>query len=498
MVAMTQSWCRVFPVGIRAVAGRGSATAPVARRFTSLVDAGKVPGPPRLPLLGNLHNFDVGQLLGGDMRPIYAEYGPIVNINLAGTELVFLSDVNMAREVLKDRAGDFTNGDQFRNVFGSMFPTSVIVVEGSQWQRVRRILQRAVQGTRVAEVIRPMSNVIDRADKLMIRHGEPCDVHRLSANITFDTFGIWAYDVELNMVAGENADLLDACETVTEALCYRMHKMPIPFMWKMPTPLNRRLATALQVIRDHASQLLELAKKRVVQEENPRSQTNLLDALVIASMAEDDARDRLTDEEMLDNMCTIFFGAYDTTSATLAFTLHFLATHAEAQDSLAAELAGINLEDITMKQLHDLKYLDMVTKEANRLRSTAWAFPRTAKLDTKVGGYTIRKGTNVLIDHTGLSARDPTNWGNQQDLDNFRPGRWAEVKPHRLASLPFGFGARMCIGAQVATMEHKLTTASLIQKYSWHADPDRPLKITTKLGLTPNGGCWLIPEKRPQ
>lgn len=466
------------------------------RSFSAQNTLNEVTGPPLLPIIGNLHNFDVNQIMTGNLRPTYEKYGSIFKINMVGTELIFLSDVDMAREVLRERAHDFTNGDSFRNVFGSLFPTSVIVVEGAQWQRVRRILQRAVQGTRVSEIIRPMCGLVDLAARLKIQQDQPCDVHRMASNITFDTFGMWAYGVELNMIAGENADLLDACETVSEALNWRLNKLPIPFLWQVPTPFNRRVSASLNIIRSHAARLLDLARQRLSVQEVVTSKTNLLDAMVLASLAEEDTKNRLTDEELIDNMSTVFFGAYDTTSATLAFTLNFLAENQEAQELLAAELSGINLKEISREELEALSYLDMVAKEANRLRSTAFAIARTAKVDTQVGNYRVPAGTNVIIDHTSLTARNPELWGNQEDLEKFRPHRWQEVKPHRLASLPFGFGTRMCIGIQVATVEHKIITAKLVQRYRWQTDPGRPLKVTSKIGIVPQDGCWLVPSLR--
>lgn len=440
-------------------------------------------------------NFDMNTLRNPDLfRKVYAEHGPMVKLTLPGMNIVVLSDVHLAREVLKDNAQKFTNGDTFRKVFGWFFPTSVIVVEGAQWQRIRRIISRAIQGTRISEALRPMHLVAGRAEKLYLagKMGEPCDVHRLAAQLTFDTFGFWAYDVDFNTMGGDNPKLLESCEAIADVLSSRNDK-PFEWLWKLPTAENKAANDGLAFLQAYSSKLLA---SREESDLGTGPQKDLLAALLAASSAEDDAKNRMSRQEIIDNIGTIFFGAYDTTSATIAFTLHFLAENPASQELLAAELANHDLGSIDKDVLEKLPYLDMVCLEANRMRSTAFGFPRTATTDVEVGGYRIHKGTLILIDHTGLTSRDPELWGGQTDLDNFRPERWSEVKPHKLASLPFGFGARRCPGSQLATMEHKYFTAALVQAYSWRLDAARPLEVSVKVGLCPKNGCWLIPEPR--
>ncbi|GBP23510.1 Probable cytochrome P450 301a1, mitochondrial [Eumeta japonica] len=83
--------------------------------------------------------------------------------------------------------------------------------------------------------------------------------------------------------------------------------------------------------------------------------------------------------------------------------------------------------------------------------------------------------------------------GNYDDATKFYPDRW--LKPdskeyHAFASIPFGFGARKCIGQNVAEVMLAVLTIKLIGKYKmeYHygdivptrgfiAKPNKPLKI---------------------
>jgi cytochrome P450 len=293
-------------------------------------------------------------------------------------------------------------------------------------------------------------------------------------------------------MGGENAHILASCNAISDVLAKRMQN-PMPFLWQLPTRENLEAAKGLAVLQEYAGKLLD---ERLSSNLEGEFQKDLLAAMVAASRAEEGSKGSMSRTELIDNIGTIFFGAYDTTSATIAFTLHLLAQNPSAQDVLAAELASINLGEVDRDQLELLPYLDGVCREANRLTSTASAVPRTAKEDLQLGSYHISRGTNVIVDHLSLTARDPELWGGQQDLDDFRPDRWSEMKPHRLASLPFGFGGRICPGNNLATLEHKFITASLIHKYRWELDASRPMETTSKVGLCPKDGCWLIPSPR--
>jgi pentalenene oxygenase len=95
-------------------------------------------------------------------------------------------------------------------------------------------------------------------------------------------------------------------------------------------------------------------------------------------------------------------------------------------------------------------------------------FTRTVTSDTVLGGHRIAAGTTIvysscLIHHRGDLYDDPTR---------FDPDRWdreSRPQPPREAFIPFGGGARKCIGEQFAVSEVILGLATILSR--WQVRP---------------------------
>eukprot|EP00747_Dinoflagellata_sp_TGD_P170604 gnl/TRDRNA2_/TRDRNA2_202575_c0_seq1.p1 gnl/TRDRNA2_/TRDRNA2_202575_c0~~gnl/TRDRNA2_/TRDRNA2_202575_c0_seq1.p1 ORF type:complete len:125 (-),score=13.69 gnl/TRDRNA2_/TRDRNA2_202575_c0_seq1:72-446(-) len=99
-----------------------------------------------------------------------------------------------------------------------------------------------------------------------------------------------------------------------------------------------------------------------------------------------------------------------------------------------------------------------------------------------INGFEIPKGTYVQLNAAALSW-DPAYF--PEDYDRFCPERWLpeevskragtdrEVVDHLLLSAPFGFGARMCLGARVASLEIQAATSRLIQDHRLELQPSQ-------------------------
>ena len=104
---------------------------------------------------------------------------------------------------------------------------------------------------------------------------------------------------------------------------------------------------------------------------------------------------RLSDEDILNNINTILFAGSDTTSLALTWTLWLLAKHPEVQDQLREELSVIHYPetfgDLSVDEidsLHtsisELPYLDKVTREGLRLIPPVHSSIRVAVEDDEI------------------------------------------------------------------------------------------------------------------
>ncbi|XP_021183091.3 probable cytochrome P450 49a1 [Helicoverpa armigera] len=193
----------------------------------------------------------------------------------------------------------------------------------------------------------------------------------------------------------------------------------------------------------------------------------------------------------------------DTTAAAAASTIYLLANNERAQRKLQTELDKNLPTDrgMTSKDLDKLQYLKACIKESLRMKPVILGNGRCIQSDAVISGYEVPKGSHIVFPHYILSNEDryfpspkdyvPERWlrdneiSNTEDMKEGSIGdakascpytramevcrRQKEVGIHPFASLPFGFGRRMCIGKRFAEAELQLLLAKVFHKYnvSW-------------------------------
>jgi cytochrome P450 len=174
---------------------------------------------------------------------------------------------------------------------------------------------------------------------------------------------------------------------------------------------------------------------------------------------------------------TFFFGASDTTASTVAWALSLLAAHPEVERRAQAEVDRVLGGGIpTPQNVADLELLGRVVPETVRLYPIAWLFSRTVTQDTELGGFDLTAGTDLVISPY-LIHRRPDIY---PEPDRFEPDRWRDSPPNRTAYLPFGAGARKCIGDRLALAEATLILAAIMSRWQLvpaTTQPVRPKKF---------------------
>ncbi|THU48739.1 hypothetical protein C4D60_Mb06t02200 [Musa balbisiana] len=108
-------------------------------------------------------------------------------------------------------------------------------------------------------------------------------------------------------------------------------------------------------------------------------------------------------------------------------------------------------------------------------------------------------GTELLIPIMGVH-HDAGLWGT--DVAEFNPTRFADgasrAARHPTAFIPFGLGARMCIGQNLAVLEAKLTVAILLQRLAFRLSPSYVHAPTVLMLLHPQYGAPILFRSLPQ
>ncbi|RDX66482.1 Cytochrome P450 71A6, partial [Mucuna pruriens] len=153
-------------------------------------------------------------------------------------------------------------------------------------------------------------------------------------------------------------------------------------------------------------------------------------------------------------------------------------------------VAGDRRTHITEEDLSGMPYLKAVIKETLRLHpASPILIPRESMQDTKVMGYDIAIGTQVLVNAWAIST-DPSYW--DQPLE-FQPERFLkssimDIKGHDFQLIPFGAGRRGCPGIAFAMALNELVLANIVHHFDWTVPPglveDQALDMSETTGLT--------------
>jgi cytochrome P450 len=267
---------------------------------------------------------------------------------------------------------------------------------------------------------------------------------------------------ELAERSGEIAALFVRAQHYLESPALR--QLPHPF----PIGRRGRVRSDLAALRAIVAERLEQVRSSGPGDGND----------VLAVMANES---ELSDDEIVDQALTLLGAGLDTTSATLAWMLWrstlagpdlWQRLRAEADDVLTGE------GPFDAAHLARLTIANSVMRETTRLHPAGSISPRMTTRDLVVAGWQIPRNTLVLWS-AHLAGRDPRYW--ERPLA-FEPDRFvhlsAEQERADVAWVPFGSGARSCVGFALAQMELTLAIARIAQRLDLTpVDPELPRAV---------------------
>nr|WP_285185852.1 cytochrome P450 [Rhodococcus sp. MEB041] len=194
---------------------------------------------------------------------------------------------------------------------------------------------------------------------------------------------------------------------------------------------------------------------------------------------------RLSDENIRNQILTFLVAGQETSAGVLAFALHFLSLHPQVAERVRAEVELIRPEgELRFEDVGKLRYLRRVVDETLRLWPVAPGYFRKARQDTRVGQHPFEKGEWVFV--VLLQLHRDAGWGN--DPEAFDPDRFERSRvPANLTDLykPFGTGMRACIGRQFAYHEIVVALAMIVQQRTLVPEPGYVLRVEETITLKP-------------
>ncbi len=396
-------------------------------------------------------------------------FDSLVTVRVAGMgEVVSIFDRELLKTLFTGDPDQWHAGEaNARFLEAPAGPRSVLVLDGEEHLRMRRLLLPSFHGDAVRAHI-DLISALTTAEVERWPLGRPFAVHPRMQAITLE--------VILHAVIGVRDERRLAR---LRTLLPRVAGANLFAFWAegtMPKLADSALGSRLPWIaaRREAERLLyeEIAAHRA----EPDGREDIL-ARLIAAGGEDG--ESLSDEELRDQLMTLLVAGHETTATTLAWCFERLLRHPRCLERLRDEIA------------HDGgdAYLDAVVNETLRTRPVIDQAVRTLTSPIELGGHVLPAGTIVAASILGVQLSDA-----YESPEEFRPERFLDRPPPAYALIPFGGGVRRCVGASFAVIEIKTilrATIECVRLRPTDQRPERPVRWR-RFTVTPSRGARAV------
>jgi cytochrome P450 len=404
-----------------------------------------------------------------------------VQIFLLYFPMLVISNVEDAKKVLLNwkefpKAANTNPSSFFQRFLGE----NLVFVNHEQWRTQRSIMN-------------PAFYTIDRFGPLFTKEVFKClkaiqiHCHKSNQNelivpiakfttaLALDVLGLAAFNFKFNMLSSFIHKDTNSSKEYVDAYHYIMSNITdIRYMFgniysSLPLEKNKKIDQSITKMDELVFSLIEKAKQDISNKEH--HEQSLLDMMIEST--DEQSGKHMTDKELRDNIMVFFLAGHDTTSAALAACLFSLAKNQHVQEKLIEEIdqaIGTDLQKpFDMNALDNIEYLEWVIKETLRMYPPVVQIPmRRADKNEQIGtSIKVKKGTLIGINVYNIH-HNPLYWPEPFE---FRPERFSEEESKNrptMAWIPFGAGARLCIGKAFSILEQRIFLCALLQRYTVH------------------------------
>jgi cytochrome P450 family 135 len=377
-------------------------------------------------------------------------YGDIFSLRLGpGRNTVVVADLTAAREVVRGDPNVFRAGDANGLLKPVVGPASLLLLDGEEHMRHRRILLPAF----AAKHGPAFAESVEAATHERVASWRAGDTIRLQQEMEAISL-----DATLRLALGPGPE--DRLERFRDLVPEMMRRCSSPFTLLPYFRHELGGVTPYAGLQKVLGELDGLFADAIV-ERQASAIEDASDCLSLLCAATDESGTPLTNRQIRDELLTMIMAGYETTTSALAWTFERLLRSPEVMSRLQDDL-GRGSEE----------YLDAVVKEVLRLRPVVPVIARKLQDEVKLNGYLI-PSRSVLMVSIFLLHRDPDL---HPEPDEFKPERFlrgGDSEPW----LAFGGGVRRCLGASFAQLEMKVVIKAILAAATLRApDPgDEPV-----------------------
>jgi len=219
-------------------------------------------------------------------------------------------------------------------------------------------------------------------------------------------------------------------------------------------------------------------------------------ALLLAAQKEDPTH--FSDQDILDQIFSMIFGGFETTSALIQWIYYVLDERPDIEKKMREEIIrhapcvlNTDSSGLTYDAIEKMEYIGAVLKETMRLYPPIWVSSREPIDDDYFGDFKVKRGTTILLSQ--ITMHRHSRWWEKPNA--FIPERFLPENERHIDEgiyFPFSHGSRKCIGYRLAEMEGKIIIAKLLPFFNvtllnaWNngSNPSITLKPKSPLKMT--------------
>src|SRR5580692_3347636 len=380
-------------------------------------------------------------------------YGRMAHYRLGLSHIVFVNQPDFIHEVLINQPQNFIK-ERTQRRMKILLGEGLITSDGEIHKRQRRIAAPAFHRQRIQAYA---SSMVERAAAMRDawQAGVEVDASAEMMQLTLQIVARTLFNSDVTKDVQRINDEVNAIMRLYNFLvalprAEDLLHLPIPGLMRFKRARRRLDTVVYRMIQDHRAAGIDSG--------------DLL-SMLLASRDEEEDHSGMTDEQLRDEVLTIFLAGYETVANALTWTWLLLAQNPDAEAKLHVEIDTVLGGRLpTLEDLPQLRYAEMVLAESMRLYPPAWAMGRQATCDVEIGPYKLPAGTYIffsqyIIQRNADFFPDPLKFDPERFTTERKTGR------PRFSYFPFGGGSRQCIGESFAWMEGVLSIATIAQRW---------------------------------
>jgi cytochrome P450 len=402
----------------------------------------------------------------------------IIQGRFFGHSSFILNTPDAIRHVLVDNYENYTRTPAGIRVLRPLVGEGLLIAEGRAWKHQRRTLAPAFTPRAVTPLVPHMIAVTEETiAKLQGSCGVPVDLREAMQRMTLEIAGRTMFSFGMGR---HGAALRDFVMEYGDRLA-RPHFLDLVLPVGWPSPQDFFRARFRKRWTRFVAMLM--AERRAAGKSAGAPPRDLFD--LMGDARDPESGEAFTDEQLGDQVATMILAGHETTATALFWSLYLLALDPASQEQLAGEAAGATVDGALA--IERLKFTRAVVDETMRLYPPAFLIARSAAAADTIAGLPVRKHDLILI-APWLLHRHERLWSEPNAFvpSRFMPGA---PPPDRFAYLPFGVGARVCIGAHFALVEATLALAKIVGAFR--------VELIDKEPVMPVGVVTTQPDRSP-